>query len=44
VINAALFLFAASFIDGFTADSFIAALFGSLIVSVASLLANSVLK
>ena len=44
VINAALFLFAASFIDGFAADSFIAALFGSLIVSVASLIANSVLK
>lgn len=44
VINAFLFLFAASFIDGFEAESFIAALFGSLIVSVISLLANNFLK
>lgn len=40
VINAALFLFAASFIEGFSVSGFIPALFGSLIVSIASALAN----
>jgi len=44
VINALLFMFAASFIDGFATDSFIAALFGSIIVSVASLIANRLLS
>ena len=36
VINAGLFIFAASFIDGFTVDGFWVALLGSLIVSVIS--------
>lgn len=40
VINAGLFLFAASFIDGFTVDSFITALVGSVIVSVLSAVGN----
>ena len=34
VINAALFWFAASFIDGFAVDGFFAALLGSLFVSI----------
>jgi len=36
VINAALFWFAATFIDGFAVESFLHALLGSLIVTVAS--------
>ncbi len=40
VINAALFFFAATFIDGFTVASFWHALIGSLIVSAASTLLN----
>lgn len=40
VINAVLFWFAASFIDGFSADGFIAALIGSLIVSIVSTVGN----
>lgn len=40
VINAFLFLFAASFIDGFTVSGFLAALIGSLIVSVISAIGN----
>lgn len=40
VINAALFWFAATFIDGFSVDSFGYALLGSLIVSVASAVGN----
>lgn len=40
VINAALFAFAASFIDGFTVSSFAYALLGSLIVSVVSTIGN----
>lgn len=36
VINAALFLFAASFLDGFKVDGFWTALLGSVILSVAS--------
>ncbi len=40
VINAALFFFAATFIDGFTVASFWHALLGSLIVSAASTLLN----
>lgn len=43
VINAALFLFAASFIDGFTVDGFIPALLGSLIVSVVSAVGHRVI-
>jgi putative membrane protein len=43
VINAGLFLFAASFIDGFAVDGFISALLGSLIVSVISAFANRLL-
>lgn len=34
IINAALFSFAASFIEGFTVDSSVSALLGSLIVSI----------
>lgn len=37
VINAFIFLFAASFIEGFTVDGFIPALIGSILVSVISL-------
>jgi len=36
VINASLFWFAASFIEGFSVDTFLHALLGSLIVSVVS--------
>lgn len=44
VINAALFMFAASFIDGFGVDSFVWALLGSLLVSVSSAVANKFIK
>lgn len=40
VINAGLFLFAASFIDGFVVDGFLSALIGSLCVSVISAIGN----
>ena len=40
VINAFLFWFAASFIEGFAVDGFLAALVGSLIVSIVSTFAN----
>lgn len=40
VINALIFWFAASFIDGFAVDGFLPALVGSLIVSVISALGN----
>lgn len=40
VINAALFLFVASFVDGFAVASFWSALFGSLFVSIVSGLIN----
>ncbi len=40
VINASLFWFSASFIDGFTVDSFWYALLGSIIVSVVSAIGN----
>ncbi len=43
VINAALFLFAASFIDGFAVASFWAALFGSALVTLATSVANKLL-
>lgn len=44
VINALLFWFAASFIEGFSVSGFIPALLGSIIVSVASALARSLLN
>lgn len=40
VINASLFWFAASFIDGFSVTNFWYALFGSIIVTAASSFAN----
>ena len=40
VINAALFLFAASFIDGFAVESFWYALLGSLLMSIISTVGN----
>ena len=40
VINAALFLFVASFVDGFKVDGFLVALLGSLIVSIISTIGN----
>jgi len=40
VINAALFGFAASFIEGFSVSGFLPALLGSLLVSIASTLVN----
>ncbi|MBP9836907.1 MAG: phage holin family protein [Candidatus Pacebacteria bacterium] len=40
VINASLFWFAASFIDGFSVDGFGYALLGSIIVSIVSALGN----
>jgi len=43
VINAALFWFAATFIDGFAVATFFHALLGSLIVSVASAIFNKYL-
>jgi putative membrane protein len=43
-INAALFLFASSFIDGFRVESFWHALLGSLIVTLASSLLNRFLS
>lgn len=36
IINASLFLFVASFVDGFVVESFWAALFGSLLTSIIS--------
>ena len=44
VINAGLFLFAASFLDGFVVDGFVPALLGSLILSVASTIGARVIK
>jgi putative membrane protein len=43
VINALLFLFAASFIEGFAVSGFLPALIGSIVVSVISTLANSLI-
>lgn len=40
IINATLFWFAATFLDGFSVETFGHALLGSLIVSVASTVAN----
>ena len=44
VINAGLFLFAASFIEGFTVEGFWYALFGSLLMSVVSTIGNGWMK
>lgn len=44
VINGALFLFAASFIEGFTVSSFWSALLGSVMMSVISTLGNRWIK
>lgn len=43
VINAALFWFVASFMEGFSVDGFLPALMGSVIVSVISAIGNKVL-
>ena len=43
VINAALFWFVASFVDGFSVDGFLPALIGSIVVSVVSTLGNKIL-
>lgn len=43
VINAGLFLFAASFLDGFSVSGFLPALVGSLLVSIISAIGNSLL-
>lgn len=44
VLNAALFMFAASFIDGFSVSSFWVALLGSLIVSIVNTLGSHLLR
>jgi len=44
VINASLFMFAASFIEGFSVDGFLVALLGSLIVSIISAVTNNFLE
>lgn len=41
VINAVLFLFVASFVDGFGVDGFLSALLGSILVSIISGIANN---
>ena len=43
VINAALFLFVASFVEGFQVDGFLPALLGSVIVSIVSTVGNKLL-
>jgi putative membrane protein len=40
VINASLFYFAASFVDGFAVDSFLSATIGSVLVSIISSIGN----
>ena len=44
VINAGLFMFAASFIEGFAVEGFVPALLGSLIMSVGGVLASRYIK
>ncbi len=44
IINAFLFLFAASFIDGFTVDGLWPAIFGSILVSLMSALGNKFIE
>ena len=43
IINAGLFWFAATFIDGFSVDGFLAALLGSILTSVLSAVGNKLL-
>ena|SRR3990167_3238807 len=43
VINAVLFLFVASFVEGFQVDGFLPALLGSVIVSIVSTVGNKLL-
>lgn len=43
VINALLFLFASSFVEGFSVSGFLPALVGSLLVSIISAVGNSLL-
>ena len=43
VINAFLFMFVASFVDGFSVDGFVTALIGSLFLSIISTVANKIL-
>ncbi len=44
IVNAGLFLFAASFLEGFTVEGFVPALIGSLILTVSSTLGAQWLK
>lgn len=44
IINAVLFMFAASFIEGFAVDSFLTALFASLLVSVITAVGNALIE
>ncbi len=44
VINAFLFWFVASFVDGFTVDGFLVALFGSLLMTVVNMLGSTWIK
>lgn len=43
VINALLFMFAASFIDGFAVSGFMAALLGSIVVSIVTTIGNKLI-
>ena len=44
IINALLFWFVASFIDGFVVDGFLPALIGSVVVSIVSAVGNKFIK
>ncbi len=44
VINAGLFMFAASFIEGFAVDGFLTALLASLLVSVITAVGNALIE
>ncbi|MCA9361272.1 phage holin family protein [Candidatus Kaiserbacteria bacterium] len=44
IINALIFMFVASFVDGFTVDGFVTALIASLIVSILSAVGNKYIK
>ena len=44
VVNALIFLFAASFIEGFAVDGFLPALIGSLVMSIISTLGSTWIK
>lgn len=44
VINALLFMFAASFVEGFEVAGFLTALIGSFLVSIVSALGNSLIE